>query len=595
MKDNRGETIYIGKAKNLKKRLASYFHKTINDEKTQTLLRAIDSFETIITDNEIEALILESNLIKRYKPRFNIELKENNRYPYIKITKEKFPRIVKTRIKGNDSALYFGPYPNVKYINKTIKTITDIFPIRRCNRNMDKKNPGPPCLNYYLGKCICPLSGGVDAHYYQDMVDQVVLFLKGRSQELLILIKEQMEKEAREKRFELAIQLRERYRALRALVEEQKITTNSDENSDIIGIAQNYDTFQVVVLIKRRGMIIGKRDYNLKNSMSKEDILEQFLELFYEDNSDFPHTLLIPFEIPGRETIESYLKRKYGKNIKILVPKKGLKKRLVELASKNAEHKMLEELYQYNPEKALHLLKRILLLKNEPRCIEAFDISTTLGESSVASMVRFVNGMPDKKGYRKFKIKYRADQNDVEMIKEAVARRYQRLLNENKSLPDLVLIDGGKPQRNAATTILRSLGAELPVIGLAKKHEDIYTSSSPTPLTLERRNEALRLLMAIRNEAHRFARSYHIRLRAKKAMTSRLKSIPGIGDTLANTILQSLRSLDTNITPETLENIEGIGHKRAQDIYRILQEETLPKETPLPSSQEENSSMKGNV
>ena len=279
MKDENSNILYIGKAKNLKKRVSSYFHAKASDSKTETLLLNIRSIETIITDNEVEALILEGNLIKKYKPRFNIELKENNSYPYIKITRETFPRIIKTRLKADDSALYFGPYTNVKYINRTIKTITDIFPIRRCSINLDHKKQKTPCLNYYLKKCLCPCCGYIDRDTYNDIVNQVIYFLKGQNKKLLQQIKHQMETEAENQRFEQAIQLRERHEALKYLLAEQKITTKPNENEDIIGIAQNKEIYTITVLIKRNGKITGKRDFSVSRGKARDKTIKQFLIL----------------------------------------------------------------------------------------------------------------------------------------------------------------------------------------------------------------------------------------------------------------------------------------------------------------------------
>ena len=405
MKDRAGEIIYIGKAKDINKRVSSYFQKKLSERKTEVLLSHIASVESIITDNEIEALILESNLIKKHKPRFNIELKDNQKYPYIKITDEKFPRLVKTRIKKDDSALYFGPYPNVKYINRTIKTITDIFPIRRCNKKPGKKK-GSPCMNYYLGKCSCPILNESDNGEYKRLVEQAVLFLKGQNTQLLSYIKKEMEKDAHNLEFEKAIQLRERYTALKKILEDQKITTRGKENEDIFGIAHAGEISNVTVLIQRDGKIIGKSDFTVRNLSGNGDVLEQFLDLYYNESSDPPDTVLLPFDVQGIDTLKSYLKHKYSKTVSFTVPRKGMKKRLVDLACKNAFQKLEEDLYQYNPQNALEALKNTLKMKHVPHYIEAFDVATLLGNFSVASMVRFHHGMPDKKNYRRFKIRF---------------------------------------------------------------------------------------------------------------------------------------------------------------------------------------------
>jgi len=573
MKSEDNSILYIGKAKNLKKRVSSYFHKKIQNVKTENLISNTASIETIITDNEVEALILESNLIKKYKPKYNIELKENESYPYIKISKETYPRIVKTRIKLDNSALYFGPYTNVKYINRTIRTITDLFPIRRCKVNLDQHKSNTPCMNYHLGKCASPCSGKITKDAYNSIVHQVILFLKGQNTTLLRHIKNEMKKEAKNKRYEQAIQLRERYEALKHLLEEQKITTNPAENEDIIGISHEGGMYTFTVLVKRNGKIIGKRDYTVKNGASSCEVLEQFLSLYYDHTVDFPGKIILPFEIKAMQVIQKYFSEKYNKKVYIIVPKRGTKKKLVDMACKNAYQKNREESFLPDPLYAVKTLKRVLELKNDPRCIEAFDIATIMGKFSVAGMVRFSNGVPDKKNYRKFKIKYVEEQNDIEMIKEAVARRYQRMVNEKQPFPDLILVDGGKLQVKGARGVLDDLGlSNIPVIGLAKKHEDIYMYNKQAPLQLEKRNEALRLLMAMRDEVHRFANTYHVNLRTKEIIQSRLKIIPGIGERLIVTILSSIETSEKPITMNDLKSIKGIGSKKAMEVYRALKE-----------------------
>jgi excinuclease ABC subunit C len=571
MKDRAERIIYIGKAKDLNKRVASYFQKKPSERKTAALVSQVESVETILTDNEIEALILESNLIKTHRPRFNIELKDNQKYPYIKITSERIPRITKTRIKKDDGALYFGPYPNVKYINRTIKTITDIFPIRRCKYSSDGKKPSTPCMNFYLGKCSCPLliDGGTEE--YQKLVQQVVLFLKGQNRTLLLSLKSEMENEAKNRRFEKAIQLRERYVAVKNVLSDQKINTSTEDDEDVFGIAQSGDYFNVTLLIKRDGKLIGKTDFSVQDQSTREDVLGEFLDLYYGESADPPRTVILPFVVEEMGTLKRYLTHKSGRNVAVIVPKKGMKKRLVDLAVKNAHEKLKEDLYQYTPQNALCALRDVLGLESAPSVIEAFDIATILGNFSAASMVRFRNGVPDKSGYRRFKIRYVSEQNDVAMMKEAVARRYQRLLNESKPLPDLILVDGGKPQLNAAFQVLDALNiSRVPVIGLAKKEEEIFTRGRKYPILLERRSDALRLLMAIRNEAHRFANAYHVSMRSKNAVVSRLTKIPGVGDALVRRILASELPLGERVTVDQLKKIEGIGEKKAKEIFEVL-------------------------
>jgi len=575
MKDRAEHIIYIGKAKDLNKRVSSYFQKKPFERKTAALVSQVKSVETILTDNEIEALILESNLIKTHRPRFNIELKDNQKYPYIKITNERLPRITKTRIKKDDGARYFGPFPNVKYINRTIKTITDIFPIRRCKYHSDGKKPSAPCMNFSLGKCFCPLlleGGEAD---YEKIVQQVVLFLKGQNKTLLTSLKNEMENESKNRDYEKAIQLRDRYVAVKHLLSDQKINTGDTDDEDIFGIAQSGDHFNVTLFIKRDGKLIGKTDFSVTDQSTGEDVLGEFLDLYYEESADPPRTVILPFKVEGMETLRGYLTKKFGRTVTVTVPKKGMKKRLVELATKNAHEKLKEDIYQYTPQNALEALRSVLGLKSAPAVIEAFDIATILGNFSVASMVRFQKGVPDKSGYRRFKIRYVSEQNDVAMMKEAVARRCQRLLNESKPLPDLILVDGGKPQLNAALQVLGALRiAQVPVIGLAKKEEEIFTPGRKYPILLERNSDALRLLMAVRNEAHRFAHTYHASMREKDAVVSRLTQIPGVGDALVRRILSSNLKLGEEVTVDQLKTIEGIGEKKAREISEALARKT---------------------
>ena len=572
MRDGSSAILYIGKAKNLRKRISSYFHRSIEDPKTRALIARIRDIETIITDNETEALVLENNLIKQYKPRYNIELKENNQYPYLKITDETFPRILKTRIKSEDGALYFGPYTRVKDLNRTIKSITDIFPVRRCKVNLDKNPRNTPCINYHLKKCACPCCGHIDREAYREMVRQVVLFLKGQSSTLLTRIREEMDQESERQNFERAIELRERLRAVQNLLSEQKITSVKGENEDVLGASFEGNSYAFTVLKRRDGKIIGKNDYTVHDSAGLGDVLEQFVLLYYEDTVDLPEAVLLPMRVEIPEALRQYFQNRFEKSIRVYSPQKGMKRRLVELACRNAEQYRKEEIHRITPSRALKELKRRLGLEAEPLCIEAFDISTTLGSFSVASMVRFTRGKPDKAQYRKFRIQYTHEQNDVEMIREAVARRYQRLLNEKKPLPDLIMVDGGRQQVNGAKEVLNSLGLQrMPLIGLAKRYEEIWPSGEKTSLRLEKSNEALRLLMAIRDEAHRFANTYHVSLRSKNALISRLKTVPGVGDTLSMKILSALQNTD-GITMNTLLSVPGLGEKKAAQVLNVLLE-----------------------
>jgi excinuclease ABC subunit C len=569
MRSNNGEILYIGKAKNLRNRVRSYFTGSPSNVKTASLVRSIQAVETIITDNEIEALMLESNLIKKHRPKYNIELKDNQKYPYIKVTSEEFPRIVKTRIKKNDGALYFGPYTSAKAINRTIRTVTEVFPIRRCSKKLQGTASSAPCLNYHLGRCEGPCRTAVDRERYARLVREVVLFLKGKNSELLHQIKSEMEQEALHLRFEQAKLLKERYQALENLMGEQKVTTPGEENEDIIGIKESDGTYGIVMLKKRNGRILGKNDWIVHSGMGKEEVLEQFLDIYYGEVEDIPERILLPFETENAHITSCFLKARSQKNVEIVVPKRGIKSKLIDLAARNAGQRLEEEYYRYNPADAGESLKNVLGLDRMPASIEAFDVSTILGDFPVASMVKFVDGRPEKRSYRKFRVRYTGEPNDVAMMEEAVARRYQRIINEEKSLPDLVLVDGGIPQTNAAYRVLTGLGLKnVAVAGLAKKEELVYTPGLKTPIVMEKSNHALRLLMAIRNEAHRFAHTYHTNLRIQEALKSRLMTVPGIGDALAGAILATLMEGETTL--ESLKKIRGLGERRALLVYEIL-------------------------
>jgi excinuclease ABC subunit C len=603
MKDGSGGVLYVGKAKNLKKRVASYFHNRALDGKTRALLRNIRTVDTIITDNESEALILENNLIKRHRPKYNIELKENNSYPFIKITAESFPRILKTYIREDDGAHYFGPYTHVKHVNRTLKTITDIFPVRRCRVNIDGRRNGRPCLNYYLKKCYCPCCGFVDQEEYGELVRQVILFLRGRNRDLLDRIESEMNREARARRFERAADLRDRYRALAHLIQDQKITTRDSEDEDIFGIAESEGTFTITLMVKRKGKIIGKQDYSIKDDTSlrgaslrdasrrgaslRDDppkeyylrgasaprVLQEFLSFHYNQTTDFPRRILLPLSIDDEQAdiLESFVRGASGRSIHISVPQRGIRKRLVDLANRNALQSSREFTLTGDPHAALRTLEDLLGVKGAIESIEAFDIATLLGHHSVAGMVRFTGSAFDRQSYRRFRISSVEGQNDVEMIREAVARRYQRLLNEEKPLPDLVLVDGGEPQVNGARGVLDDLGiTELEVIGLAKKHEHIHLYGRKDPLVLSKSNEALRLLMAIRDEVHRFANSYHIGRREAQAISSRLGDVKGVGEALTRAVLQALEHHTGPLTLDFLKSIKGLGERRAAAVYEAL-------------------------
>jgi excinuclease ABC subunit C len=585
MKDETGMIIYVGKAKSLRSRVRSYFRKNDQTYKTRMLVKYIDDFDYIITDTEVEAFILEANLIKKHQPKFNIRLKDDKTYPYIKVTKNvDFPRVFKTRIVKNDGAKYFGPFADVDAIYKTLDVIKDIFKLRSCKKELKADDPEDrPCLNYHIDKCLGPCIGAVSKEDYHELIDQVCLFLSGRQVELKQQVEEKMKEAAAERNFEKAARFRDALEAFEKLSESQKVMTDKNIDQDVVALVQGEeDNACAQLLLVRNGRLIGQEYFILQGTEeeSAAETMASFLQQYYEQAAGIPDELLLNTEINYQELLAERLADIKGKKVSIQYPQKGDKRKMLEMAERNAEQNLKKEDIRSKYEKqrtsgAVEKLGEILELENDPYHIEGFDISNIQGTDSVASMVVFKNGRPSKQDYRRFKIKTVEGPDDFSSMKEVVERRYARLLREDRELPDLILIDGGKGQLNAAYEILELLGIEdLPIIGLAKRKEEIFKPGESDPITLPHHTPTLQLLQRVRDEAHRFAVSYHRKLRSRRLTHSMLDEIPGVGETRRNALLQHFGSLAKIREAKIwqLKEVDGISGKTARKIYDYLRE-----------------------
>lgn len=582
MKDAKGHVIYIGKAVSLKSRVRSYFQKGPKGEKTEIMVKQIADLETIVTHTELEALALESNLIKKHRPRYNIILRDDKSYPYLRFDiKADYPRLEVVRRLKKDGALYYGPYVPAGGMWETLALIRRTFPIAPCRKELDPQKPTRPCLQFQIGRCLGPCAGGVDRTQYHDMVGQVRLFLEGKNLDLLDMLKQRMEEASDRMEYERAAELRDRIAKIEGSFEKQKIISSGFENQDVIGMTFEAGRADIQALFIRNGMLLGRKDFYLDEvrGMTEEETLSGFLHQFYAKEMILPQEVLLPQDVADRAMLELWLTEKRGAKVEVSVPQRGRKRELVQMASDNAAQALREHtLSRTSKERILLKLQEELGLMNLPRRIEAFDISTIQGSESVASMVSFENNLPDKRNYKKFKIRTVTGQDDFASMAEVIKRRYTKAKEEGM-LPDLILIDGGKGQLNAALDILRELGITGPdVIGLAKARageqglerafERVFLPGVEEPIILDPGSATTHLLARIRDESHRFAISYHRKLREKRAVKSELDDIPGIGEVRKKALLRHFGSLAKikQATVEELAAIKGMSGKTAEEI-----------------------------
>lgn len=500
--DHAGTIIYVGKAKNLKKRVGSYFQKKDHDPKTQKLVESISSVSVMVTNTETEAFLLENNLIKKYQPKYNIDLKDAKRYAYIEITREPFPRIGIARRTSKEEGTYFGPFVSGAERDAVLKVIKRIFLLRSC-----RKLPKRACLRHHMHTCSAPCVGAISGEEYQENVNRAISLLKGKTSELLATLRAEMVIWSDRQEYEKALAIRNQVAAIEHLAERQHVEHISETDQDVIAYTIAGPTVYLMVFSVEKGRLAGKQEYSFD---LREDFFEEFLVQYYTERMP-PAELILAHEIDG--ALADYLAERKGRLVMVTVPKIGEKKKLLSLVEKNLEIAFLKNDLKMTD------LQSNLGLDRLPEVIECFDISHISGTAMVGSMVQFRSGVPDKKNYRRFKIKTVEGVDDFASIAEVVTRRYRRLIEEDSELPDLILIDGGKGQLSAATAALEALGVDVPVIAIAKREEDIYVPGEMLPRRLDPKGMALHYLQEIRNEAHRFAIAYNRLLRKKKLIT----------------------------------------------------------------------------
>jgi len=596
-KDEAGKIIYVGKALSLKNRVRSYFqHGAQQPPKTRLMLEKVADLDIIVTDSEVEALILEQNLIKEHRPRYNVMYKDDKSYPYLKVTLgDDFPRVMITRRHIKEGARYFGPYTRVGAVNETMRLLKKIFPFRSCKQ----KEPAVrsrPCLNYHINRCLGPCCGQVDRAKYRAMINEVCLFLEGRQEDLIKLLAARMEEAAAKLDFERAAQLRDQLQAVREVVERQKIITGGFEDQDVVAVAQAPDEACVMVFFVRGGKLIGREHFMLRGTegLSGQELLTAFIKQYYTDVDFVPGEILLAAVVGDEQpVIETWLTGKRGSRVFLKTPRRGEKKKLVEMVAKNAgltleQVRLAEQLRRDNTVEALAELAGELGLEKPPFRLECYDISNTQGVDSVAAMAVFEEGKPAPDQYRRFKIRTVEGPDDFSSIQEALRRRFTRAVEEREllstgqisskeanfhALPDLVLIDGGKGQLSAARHVMRQLGfSHIPTFGLAKEEELLFAEGQADPIKLPPTSRALQLLQRLRDETHRFAITYHRSLRGKTGLKSLLDEVEGIGQVRRRSLLKAFGSLQEikKATPEQLAAIEGMNKKTAQAVYEFF-------------------------
>lgn len=593
MKDIHGEIIYVGKAISLKNRVRQYFQSAKNHPpKVRAMVENIYDFEYIITDSEVEALMLESNLIKKHRPKYNVLLRDDKHYPYIKVTLgEKYPRVMKTRKVIKDGARYFGPYIHVGAVNQTIEILKKFYPLRTCSKNLDKPQERP-CLNYHIGKCLGPCTGQVNMEAYNKMIQEIILFLSGKQDELVKEITRKMQASAENMDFERAAEYRDQIIAIQSILEKQKVIFATDIDQDVIAMARGIDEVCIMVFFLRGGKLMGREHYMVTASEEDErrEVLSSFIKQFYGGTAFVPKEILLEEELEDGELIGEWLSMKKDGKVSVKNPKKGEKKELLDMVHKNAVEileQFSEKLIRERQKSlgALEELAEYMGLTRKPYRIEAFDISNTQGVHSVASMVVFEGGKPKYSDYRRFKIKTIDGPNDYGSMQEVIYRRFKRGLEEKETmekkgivddegkfsrLPDLILIDGGLGQVNAAAAVLSALHVDIPLSGMVKddRHRTKDLIYKGVELGLNKASNAFLLVAKVQEEAHRFAITYHKSLRGKTAVQSVLDEIPGIGEKRRIALLKHFQSIDRikKADIEALCEVEGMNRRAAEQI-----------------------------
>ena len=602
MHDAKDTIIYVGKAVSLKNRVRSYFRAGVpHTAKINKMISLIDHFEYIVTDSELEALVLENNLIKENSPKYNTLLKDDKTYPYIKVTRgEDYPRILFCRQMKKDKSRYFGPYTSAQSVKETIDLMNKLYRLRTCNRQIsasgeESKKDSRPCLNYHIGQCMAPCKGNISVEEYRENINKALEFLNGNYKEILNSLETQMNDASERLDFEEAARIRELYYSVKSVAQKQKITDYEGEDKDYIGLARNDKDAVVQVFFIRQGKLIGREHFLLKDVAedTQKELLASFVKQFYAGTPYVPSEVFLAEEIEEKDVIEEWLGKKRGRKVSLLTPKKGQKEKLLELASKNAALVLAQDAEKIKREEAktigaVHQIEELLGLPNIVR-MEAFDISNTSGFANVASMVVFENGKPKKSDYRKFKMKTVTGPDDYACMREALTRRFEHGLalsgknGENSKedsfvkFPDLLLMDGGRGQVNIAEEVLAELGIRLPVCGMVKddhhRTRGIYFRNVELPI--DTRSEGFKLITRVQDEAHRFAIEYHRSLRTKAQVHSVLDEIPGVGPSRRRALMKAFSSIEElkEADAQTIGERAEIPQNVADGIYQFLHQD----------------------
>jgi excinuclease ABC subunit C len=582
-KDNLGKVIYVGKASSLRNRVGSYFSSSAKlSSKLERLVDRISDLEAIVTDSEYEALLLENNLIKKYRPTYNVLLKDDKTFPYLKIDlKNDWPTVRITRRFHKDGDRYFGPYISAYSLKQTMKLIRKIFPFRSCNRTITGKD-ARPCLEYHIKSCLGPCIGAISQEDYYDVIKQVVLFLEGKQELLIQDLKHKMEEASRQLQYEKAALLRDQLKAIENVVENQRIAVTVRGDEDAIALAQTKDLAYMEIFFIRNNKLMG-RDYVLLDGVRDEEpdqIMTSFVKQYYSSTSSIPPLILLQFPIDEPDVISRWLSNQRGASVKLRVPQRGIKKQLINIVEENARQGLA--LYQAKQSKiiesalVLEELKDRLGLPRMPLRIEGYDISNIRGNQAVGSMAVFSKGLSKRAHYRRFRIKTVSGIDDYAMIQEVLHRRFKRSLAADEkwsATPDLILIDGGKGHLNAGLEILKELGLDsIPAASLAKEKEEVFVPGRSEPLNIPRTSAALHLLQRVRDEAHRFALGYHRKLRHRESLASVLDGVPGIGPKRKKALLKKFGSVRgiREASVDELSQVPGITGKLAEKVKEFL-------------------------
>lgn len=585
MLDSSGQIIYVGKAKVLKNRVKQYFYSTQKTEKVAAMVSNIADFYYIITESEIDALSLENNLIKKHKPRYNILLKDDKTYPYIKADlKAKFPTFTVTRKIKRDGARYFGPFMGGVNVKDTLEIINTAFMIRTCQTVINPEKPKRECLNYHIGKCLAPCAGKCTEKEYDERVRLALDFLGGDDEKVEEILKERMERCSEIEEFELALSYRDRLKMLDKIKLRRITALNRFVNADVIAVATNGVYAAINMLFIRSGRMQGGKNFAVSDAEEDNgERISSFITQYYASGVELPDEIMISAPVQDAEALSGYFKKEFSKSVRIYVPERGDKRKLVEMAIENAEDYLEKEVDRIKHKDdmttaACLKMKKLLSLKNVPKRIECYDISHISGVDKVGSMVVFTDGEADKTEYRRFRIKTVEGSDDFACLKEVLSRRISKLGTDEEekfAKPDLIVIDGGKGQLSSVEEVFVAKGiTDIDLISLAKKEEEIFTLSSPEPIVLSRRDYCLRLLQRLRDEAHRFAITYHRHTHEKTNLQSELTKIEGIGEKKRKALIDKFGSLENikRASKEELKETEGIGDKQADAVIAYFHE-----------------------